>query len=870
MISYLSKPIASTVEQYHENVPLIAQVAQRKQSKYDNLLNTIFQKENQLLSLDTSANAEATKQKDNLLKIADEELTSLATTDLTIPENIQKVDNIFTPLLQNKGIMLAASVTQGAKNQAQFFEDWKKDGKGLYDSKNESYFWEQYAKNKDMSLEEFQKNAISPIATEFTDIDKFYRDSIKDLLPDVTMTIAPDGKGRIFTEKGKVISEDRILKMLPSNSKIIGQAEINAHYDYANVDQNQLLNLQRNSILREKESVQAVIDDSSIQVGYLNDQIKSIENGTSEGQDLVSNSGLLKEQLIEQLKGKIISYNSKKKDYQSSLKDYNTQINTFNAIYKPNGEAFDKILSEAELKNLKTSVWLANRKQQFAEAASYQEREITVKTDDIQFEWIKNQYQLNRDDLQHQQKMAEIAYTASLDPKKNGSLTIDTDGDGIPDVGQEDMLSTYGATPGDKVSNVFVPKKGEEYQSLMGEYGKGIILEKSLPSKTIEALKEYNPSYDEKKLAQDEEKFRVVLDKKTKDPNLKMTDKIEEGSEQTFEQFFKNPINKEIFDYITEKDASSSLNKGNLAIMSDIQSRAMEQATGDLNNIKVKDTPLVLIDDPLNSGHTGYKIVIPKEYAEKTLLGNLTEADYKIITQMNATMPALNVANPEKAVKRIISQAKYLDKNYSLLNSKYNYYKNEIAGEYVKGNLDNALYIKDINTAKSFGKYTNDAAIQYVKTQTSGNEKFDKKGTIEIVSFYKDPTVQSGWSVNFKASGTTTDQQGLSTKGASLPGHFPLMPDFVKTHGLNRVGDISEIERNLNQQEKGNPTKRPELLYTYMGQNFKFLKKDGGFYLMEMNPDNKTFTPLSSTPGHVDNLMQVLMKKRTIDLNLNK
>jgi len=72
MISYLSQPIKSTVEPYHENVGLIAQVAQQKQNKYDNVLSTIFQKQNQLLNLDTSQGSEEAEiKKDNLLKEAD-------------------------------------------------------------------------------------------------------------------------------------------------------------------------------------------------------------------------------------------------------------------------------------------------------------------------------------------------------------------------------------------------------------------------------------------------------------------------------------------------------------------------------------------------------------------------------------------------------------------------------------------------------------------------------------------------------------------------------------------------------------------------------------------------------------------------------
>ena len=124
MISYLSQPIKSTVVPYSENVGLIAQVAQQKQSKYDGLLSTIFQKQNQLLALDTSQGSEEAEQrKDNLLKEADNQLNKMASSDLTIPDNISKVENIFSPIINDKDVMGAASITAFTKEQAAYFDE---------------------------------------------------------------------------------------------------------------------------------------------------------------------------------------------------------------------------------------------------------------------------------------------------------------------------------------------------------------------------------------------------------------------------------------------------------------------------------------------------------------------------------------------------------------------------------------------------------------------------------------------------------------------------------------------------------------------------------------------------------------------------
>jgi hypothetical protein len=125
LLSYLSTPYKSTIEPYKENVNLIAQVAQQKQSKYDQVLSTIFQKQNQLLDLDLSGGSEeAELKKDNLLKEADNQLNKMASSDLTIPDNINKVENIFSPIVNDKDIMNAASITAFTKEQTAYFDEW--------------------------------------------------------------------------------------------------------------------------------------------------------------------------------------------------------------------------------------------------------------------------------------------------------------------------------------------------------------------------------------------------------------------------------------------------------------------------------------------------------------------------------------------------------------------------------------------------------------------------------------------------------------------------------------------------------------------------------------------------------------------------
>ena len=96
-ISYLSKPLQSEVKPFQENLDLISKVSAYKQNKYDKVIDTILQKQDSLLNLDT-LNEQVTSDKNNLMKIADQQLNELAKVDLLNPENINKAEVIFNLL----------------------------------------------------------------------------------------------------------------------------------------------------------------------------------------------------------------------------------------------------------------------------------------------------------------------------------------------------------------------------------------------------------------------------------------------------------------------------------------------------------------------------------------------------------------------------------------------------------------------------------------------------------------------------------------------------------------------------------------------------------------------------------------------------
>ncbi len=866
MISYLSTPYKSSVEPYKENVGLIAQVANQKQNRYDNVLSSIFQKQNQLLSLDTSQGSEEAEQKkDNLLKEADNQLNKFASSDLTIPDNISKVENIFTPIVNDKDIMGAASITAFTKEQAAYFDEWKKDGKGLYDAKNESFFLEQVQKNRKMTLQEVkEKGYKQPTSVEFVDIDKWYRDSVKDLLPDVTMTMADDGFGRIFTQNGKKLSESDILQMLPTNTKIIAQAEINAHYNYKDLTANELLSIQQKSLLQEQASVKALVDDSGKQIGYINDQIKDIQNGTVDGVKMVTDSKLTKEQLIEKLKTEAKGYGDIKTQYEKKYKDYDTKIGDFNKTYDFKNNVFNKQLTEDELKNLKTSTWLNNKKQQFANAMSYEEKSIKVEYDQVQMEAIKHQYALEDKYMDYVYDEALKTSEETKDPTKNGEFTLDTDGDGVNDAGEDAITNAFGTTDSDANQEVIKLEKGKEYKQLAQNFGKYVDLETKLSDKVVKSISIYNPNYSVTQLEKDAENVLTIL-KKSKDPNVKGTDKISPGNEQTYNAFFKDPKNQEVLKYIVERDNIKSLRLANQAMLGNIQSNAHEKAKSLLGNQKldtsIKIKKLITNSDGEYSTYTQEQsVTIPYLLSDKYLKGNLTEKDIKEIANFNKEYYDVT----EEDTKFIIKEGTPENDNYSKYKKEFEYQKNEFAKQYGVGYKLPGLYIKDPETAKSVGKYIDTNIRQYIKSNLDLDKKYGSK-SIEIRKIYKDADSPSGWSASFNAFGTTVIQN-QTVKIDSKSDHVNLNIDLVNQLQLDKRYTITEIEKNLKQQLLGNKSKNPEFSYNYLGSNYKFvMDSNTGITTLLENTGNGTYK--LKAKDTVTNLMEALQIEAASQFN---
>jgi len=846
-ISYLSKPLQSEVKPFQENLDLISKVSAYKQSRYDKVIDTILQKQDSLLNLDTSKGSkEATQKKENMLKQADVQLDALSKVDLLNPENINKAEIIFEPITNDQDIIQAAAITSFVNKQEKYFDEWKKDGKGLYDAKNEAYFREQVQKNTNMSLKEVKEKGYSqPLATEFVDIDKWYREAVKEISPDITVTTAPDGQGRIFKIKNKVAPESKILQMLPTNAKIIAQAEINAHYDYAGTKKDELLAVQQNAIIREPKSVKDAMDENSKQIGYLQEQIKSIKANDADGIALVNHSGYTKEQSIEQLQTKIKSYNEANISLDAEYKTYETNLQDFNKAYGFNQGKFEKDLSEEQLSNLKTSIWLSNRKQQFASAMSYQKRDVDITYDEIQRDFIKHQYDIDMKTLDHQYQMIEDAAKDARDPNK---IKLDEFGNPIID-----YSSAYSDTPAnDQTSDVSKPKEGEEYETLtkkFGDYRKGL---KTLEEEFIDKKRQENTSYNKESFEKELAEYNKIVSIWDKNPDLKLEDTIP-NSNQTFKQFFD--ANSKLKEFLTIKESMKSIDDSHQILLSKIEKTAEDKTYADLRfKPQAKDIEVVYAKrtpDPTNI-KSDYKIeydriIIPASVSENYLKGTLTSKDYDKIWKANN----FNWGE-EEYMKKLVREGKPTDNNYAKYKTTFEKHLDEAAREIQSGYLLPGVYLKDITTDKSPGKLINNNAIQYINTLTNENYK---KGDIGIKYFYRDPESPSGWKVKFSVTTTKENNEKVVT-----PYSENLTPTFVRDSGLNIFGDVSEISKAMELQAKENP-KKQEFLYSYLGKFYKFVKTDEGVNVYEKTGDT-TFKLLNSNPSSVDQLLRTVIQMR--------
>lgn len=313
MISYLSQPIKSTVVPYSENVGLIAQVAQQKQSKYDDLLSTIFQKQNQLLSLDT-LNEKVTAKKEDVLKQVDNQLNKLASSDLTIPDNISKVEGLFDPITSDKDILSDVYYTKQIRENQKFAEDILKKDPSVGNQTNyhtSQSLVEQYRK-ADLS----QLSSAAPYATMFTpyiDVKTKKMDFlqklgvIKDGYTNTVEIVTENGIKYVKTTSGNVPEAEVLSKFYASlTSEDKQQLVLDGYHDYGNADFKKFMPL-----LAQKQEVD--LKEVSSKITLLDDRIKVLD-ANNDGKVDVEDEDMGTKQLV------LNSYLSQKSFYSQKQK----------------------------------------------------------------------------------------------------------------------------------------------------------------------------------------------------------------------------------------------------------------------------------------------------------------------------------------------------------------------------------------------------------------------------------------------------------------------------------------------------------------------------------------------------------------------
>ena len=841
-ISYLSREAPITVQPFVAPVDFILQAAQIGQSRYDRILDATFRKENQLLNIDTEwASKEVTDKKNAMLEKMEQDLNSNIGLDLLNPQNIDKMESIFKPITQDKDIIQGISITQHVKSEGENFNKWKKDGKGLYDAKNEDYFWRKAKQNRDMTIAQVnEKGYKMPVATEYTDIDKLFRESVKDMHPDIMQTTFLDSNGNtryIYTKKGTVLSQNDILDMLPMNSKIAGQAEINAYYDYAGVDKNQLLKNQRQNILDEKSDNEAVIGKVDKEIGFIKDNIKEIEANTDKGTKFVVANGGNKDAVLAELKASMKSYEDQKTLYKKVGEQYVQNQNDFDKIYgyNPSTNSFEKELDDESAQQLKTATWLGNRKNQFAKAWSYTETEFSAKPDEYGIEEMKHKFKLEEDeindnrDFAHQQQLEILK--AQLNPKKGS----ESDGsDGSSGSGSGDGEEAIVPISGTSVMNLVQPDDKNAYTSLYGKtLGSTMAKKEEVVKNALEIAKSTGRNLTREKLMAQFEDYNKVL-KQFKELPASTTgsnlDKKMPNSEQTYRQYFDSDEVQDVAKFSDNYSQIAAQEKHDTEMLLQIQQKAKEKAMGEA---KISTTPknLVLLDDPFNAGYAAARtITVPKEFYNKVLTNTLTDEDCLKIAQVNIGRAPLNVANPVAAVKRIVQEGKFPEDNYTQYKKSFTKYSNELAKDYGTGYITTDYYIPN-SVDKGPGKSLDLDAKKFVENNIVTKEKEDKPKDIEILRFTRDPNSASGWAVVYKAYTSTIDDKGKATQDAVKPEILALDNNFVVRSGLIQKMGVSFIQEALEQDYHGNASTEgkfngqlPSFTYTYGGDTYKFIR----------------------------------------------
>ena len=837
MISYLSQPYKSTVEPYKENVGLIAKVAQQKQSKYDNILSTIFQKQNQLLNLDLSyAPDEIVKEKDNLLKEADNQLNKFASFDLTIPDNISKVENIFTPITSNQDIMLGVGFTKQVNDSKTYYEEMKKEGKGEYDPTNEAFTLTQASKAKQMTKEQFKNNYnsldINPI--KYRNRAKEYNEALSKYVKDMGFTVenivsTPDGGYIVTKEQGK-IPISSLKTILPNDAGFVAQAKVDAWASLNNTTQDEILSEQLGYVKNDIQSLEKINKSLTEENGDIISAISKLKAGNT------SNLGLLfpelngvdldipenKQKAIDLLNSKI---ENNKKAYESNnsiLIENNKYITDMIGKYGIiiGGDGFTSIgsdpLSENQLLNLKTQYILQRDANAFVQAYAKEKNVIKIESDPNYIQAVQIQADIAKETQKYNNEVRLKQLEAELGLIKNNGGNGSNSDNSTSD-------NPNGVTPltaGEGIDEPTKEERGTKYYNdlttnLLNEVGN---LDRNSPgegsilfNQELLRLAPVGTSSINELSKEDQIKITKQLSSEIKEVNNNLTnwdknpESIVPGRKITYAEYFKEK--EKTINYINERNLKITTAQAAFDLKKSVKETV-------LNNYYSKSDPIEVNITTLGFGNYNLKInpkYITTEGIPEKYLQNILE-DNNLLLNDNPFLGSRG---------RTFLQTQLNNK----LKSKVKNLNNEIDKElkkYTVSNMSIPLTLKGESTEKDPHSALKKATIGYIKGINRGFVDTD----LQIDNFQ--PTSE-GWKVNYSVKTNEKNPDGTSKTIVQKP--LILSNDFVKQNQAylkgfesNQLLNLIVAQKKFNQSNNENALNNKVITSPYLQLNGKTYK----------------------------------------------
>lgn len=429
MISYISTPLKSEVKPYQENIKLIASIANQKQAKYDSVIDSLLNKEYNYLNLDIH-NAKIKQEHNDLMKNADKQLNALAKSDLLLPENLNKAEKLFDPIMNNSNIQKGVMYTKKIREAEEFENETIKKDPSIGNKLNKNVAEEMRNMFYEANPEDLDKIApYTQIFAPYKDITTDLSKLIKELgvLNPESYTNSVDIMGVLneYVKSGK-ISKDVVYSKINTlmTPEVQHQLMLNGWSSYGKADLNSFLGELEKNIIPQVNSNEKIIES-------LDERIKLIELNEA-GEPIDGNS-------IE------LFYNLKQEKafYENMNKSYSSILN-YNKKYKENGGVLDLDDRFNLFQSLKQEELLGNMTTLFSQDFNTYSYKVS---DASQFK-ANNDFAL----AQMKEKREKEDKIASL------GTPIDVNDDGINDGYVKNATLSYETTTEEDIENIYRPE----------------------------------------------------------------------------------------------------------------------------------------------------------------------------------------------------------------------------------------------------------------------------------------------------------------------------------------------------------------------------------------------------------------------------